>query len=442
MTREKRNSFYGFLGFIIPTIIVFLAYPLLIERLGAEAFGLFVLATSISGTLAFLDFGFSVSTLKFIAEDVGKGALDSAAEVLAVSLVFYAVLGILGMSVIWVIAGWLADIFTANITTNVNHADVILSFRLASIQFAVFFLTSVFISIFKGLHRFDISSATLSILPLLTYGGAVFGVTVAHVGLVGVTFISLCANVFVLLMAAKMGIELCHKNGILLMRAKLRLKTFKRMFKFGAFMTFNSISSLMLYQIQRYLIGALIGPAAVTVYILAFTVVSKVHGMINSATEFLFPLASSMDDVFRMRKIYIRMLAGSGLVAFVFLFPLAVFPGLLLGLWLNSDLAPQAALLLPFFALAYFFLALSPAPYHIVNGIGKPNVNTAFYIMNALVNLFLIAVFSWTGISLEKFVYAFAIANIITSVAFQSFVESKIWRQDLLAANFHGGGVS
>jgi len=40
----------------------------------------------------------------------------------------------------------------------------------------------------------------------------------------------------------------------------------------------------------------------------------------------------------------------------------------------------------------YFFLALSPAPFHLVNGLGRPGLNTLFYVMNALLNVaFLVA---------------------------------------------------
>ena len=201
-------------------------------------------------------------------------------------------------------------------------------------------------------------------------------------------------------------------------------------------MAFNSIANLLLYQVQRYLIGAFIGPASVTVYVLAFTVVSKVHGVINSAAEFLFPLASSMNDITYVRKIYLRMLVGSGVIAFLLLSPIAIFPKVILNFWLNHELASQVAPLMPFFALAYFFLALSPAPFHIINGIGKPNLNTLFYMLNAIVNIVLIAIFAWTGISLIKFVYAFAIANVLTSLLFQFTSEIKIWQQDLLSSKY------
>jgi hypothetical protein len=65
------------------------------------------------------------------------------------------------------------------------------------------------------------------------------------------------------------------------------------------------------------------------------------------------------------------MLGGSMLVAMAGFFALVALARPLLVLWLGPALAAPVAPLVPVFALAYFFLALSPAPFHLVNGIGR-----------------------------------------------------------------------
>jgi O-antigen/teichoic acid export membrane protein len=176
------------------------------------------------------------------------------------------------------------------------------------------------------------------------------------------------------------------------------------------------------------------GPAAVAVYQSAAVVPSKIHAAVNAATEVIFPFASASRDRAVLRHVYLRMLGGSMLVALAGFFALVALARPLLVLWLGPALAAPVAPLVPVFAVAYFFLALSPAPFHLVNGIGRPALNTLSYVMNALLNVVLIAVFALHGLTLAKFAWAFAIANIVTGILYQAAVETLVWRREPLRA--------
>jgi O-antigen/teichoic acid export membrane protein len=144
----------------------------------------------------------------------------------------------------------------------------------------------------------------------------------------------------------------------------------------------------------------------------------------------MFPLASASEDRVVLRQVYLRMLGGSALVALGGFAALVAMARPLLALWLGAPMAASVRPLVPVFALAYLFLALSPAPFHLINGLGRPGLNTLFYAMNAALNLALIAVFAATGLTLPKFTWAFAGANIVTSVAYQAAVEVLVWRRE------------
>ena len=63
----------------------------------------------------------------------------------------------------------------------------------------------------------------------------------------------------------------------------------------------------------------------------------------------------------------------------------------------RTAVAASVAPLVPVFALGYFFLALSPAPFHLLNGMGRPGLNTLFYAANAFFNVALIGAFTERG---------------------------------------------
>src|SRR5216683_2683202 len=91
-----RNVVHGLLGFMGPAIIVAASYPVLVRHLGVAAFGVYLLALSLSGAVMLLDLGFCTATLKFVAEDLAAGRPRAAANVIVTSLVAYVGMGIVG----------------------------------------------------------------------------------------------------------------------------------------------------------------------------------------------------------------------------------------------------------------------------------------------------------------------------------------------------------
>ena len=411
----RLNSVFGFLGFAIPAIVMLFAYPILMRSLGLSGFGIYILATSTSGALAFLDFGFSSATVKFIAEDLARGRTQDAGEVLGTSLLFYGALGAVCASALWILSPWLTLMFHVGISL---RPQALWAFRLAAIQFAVFLLTAVFLALFKGMQRFHWSTASLSLLSLLTYGGAVLAVR--H-GLVGVTATSLGANILVLLFSATTGLRILRPR-------KPRWSVFRRMFAFGSMMTVNSVSGLLLYQVQRYLIAIGMGPAAVAIYQTASVAPAKVHAAVTAFTEVLFPVASASPERVGLRGVYLKMMEASALIIVLTFAPLLALKEKLFSMWLGPHVAAEALPILTPFILAYIFLAMSPAPFHLLNGLGKPGINTAFFAMNAMVNVLCVGIFNMRGASLLHFAWAFALANIVTGCAYQLFVEFSVWR--------------
>jgi len=65
--KVMRNAMHGLVGFVAPAVVVFASYPVLLHHLGPAAFGVYLLAVSMSGAMMFLDLGFSAATLRFVA---------------------------------------------------------------------------------------------------------------------------------------------------------------------------------------------------------------------------------------------------------------------------------------------------------------------------------------------------------------------------------------
>lgn len=426
MTSLRRNALFAVLGFVVPTIVVFIAFRILTRELGADAFGVYVLATSLSGSLAFLDFGSTSAGTRFISQHVAAGEPGDAANVLVASFIFNAAVGAVGAAAMWLFAARLVGYFAVPADL---REPAVLVFRIAAVQFVTFALTSVFLSCFKALRRFDLATATVSALSVLSYGSSVIAVKVFHAGVVGVTAASLASNALILVVAGAITWRLARRVGMNVRAARPSLPVYRSIFSFGAVMTVNTLSGMVLYQAQRYVAGRLLGTAAVAIYVLSFTVASKAHALVNAASEIMFPFASGTTNRAELRRVYARFLGGSAVIALCVTLPLMIAPLPLLRLWLDGEMAARVAPLLRPHAIGFLFLALSPAAFHLVNGIGRPSFNTVFAILNATLNVAFIALLSGGTLTLVELAYAFALANIVNAVLFQAAVELIVWRR-------------
>lgn len=419
-----RNAAHGVIGFVTPALVVVASYPVLMRHLGAAAFGVYLLGGSLGGAMMFLDLGFSAATLRFVAQDLAAGRVQAAADVVATSLVFYGGMGAVGAITIGALAPVWVHLFKIDAAL---AGEALVVFRLAGLQFAVYLLAMVFVSIAKAMGRFDRAAVFVCLLSVACSGCASVAV-LAGAGLVGAMIVVTIANFAALLVIAWDGRRLCRSCGIQIGHA--RAIAFRRMFGFGWALTVNSLAGFFLYQIQRFLVGGAMGPAAVSIYQAAAVAPSKLHAAVNAASEVMFPLASASRDRVSLRRMYLRMLAGSALAALAGFAGFVALARPLIAWWLGRTVAASVAPLVPVFALGYFFLALSPAPFHLLNGLGRPGVNTLFYAANALLNVALIGAFAWRGLTLMKFAWAFAAANIVTSICYQVTVETLIWKSE------------
>lgn len=424
--RLMRNSAFGLITFAVPTAVLLVAYPFLIHRIGVDAFGVFVLAGGLAGSMGLLDPGLTPATTHFVAKDMAVGHREDAARSITTSILLYTVLGLIGCSAVWLASPWLASTFSGG-AVDIDAATWV--FRLAGIQIEAMFLINVCAGTFKGLHRFDWSALVMSALAIASYGSAVAASVLWRPDLVRIVLAYTAGYVVVVFLALGLLAIISGRLDIPIARARPSMSALRRLIRFGIVMTGNSVASFLLYQVQRFVVGAAIGPAAVTVYQLATTIPGKVQNLIASATEALFPFASSGPDRAVLRRAYLRMLSGSALLALVLLGTLTIGRGPILTWWLGAVTAGPAAEILPLFAAAYFLISLTPAPYYLANGMGKPQLNTACYLLDGISNVVFLALLLPGGLTIAKVGWAFLAANLLNALIYQALAELVLWRQ-------------
>src|SRR5262245_11587270 len=183
-----RNYAHGVIGFVVPTLCLAVAIPVLVHELGREGFGIYFFATSLAGTVALFEIGITNAVVRHVASDIAQDQRQQARDAVLASVQFHLLLGLLAGGIVWVLAPWLAATFGG---ATVATADVETTFRLAALLITPALLLGTSIAFFKGLQRFDLVACAASLLAIGTYGGAVAAATLYTLSIVDTALIAL-----------------------------------------------------------------------------------------------------------------------------------------------------------------------------------------------------------------------------------------------------------
>src|SRR5216117_1472277 len=75
-----RNTFFNVLGWAGPVVLYLVATPLIVHGLGSTPYGIFGLASVVSGYLAFLATSNATGNVRFLADAYGRQAWDDFRE--------------------------------------------------------------------------------------------------------------------------------------------------------------------------------------------------------------------------------------------------------------------------------------------------------------------------------------------------------------------------
>ncbi len=432
----RRNTVYGALGFAVPTVVVFFAYPAVLGRLGPAAMGVYILALSLSGSFAFLEFGLTTVTTKLVAEASAGRDPRRGVDAVATSLAFYLVLGTAGALALNLIAPMLAGWAGAP-----DRARATLVFRIAAALLVSSYLNSVMVSVVKGLQRFDYATAQSSALSALSWGGAVAALSLGG-NEVHAILATLLANVVMVVVSSIVTLSLCARHGLRLPTGRPRLTTLRSMFRFGVFMSLNGLAGVLMNQVQNFAMARLLTSSAVAVWGTAVQVVSKINGLTTAAFEFLLPVSAdlahraSQDEghLRTLRSVYLKALAlalalsaGASIALYAAAPPLVRW-------WLHSPIDTPVATVLRILCVGLAVNGATPVPYHLLNGLGRPQVNTAFMFLGTAVILAVLIPLAWHGVSVERFAIATSVSMVVSGLAFFVYCELRVWRRPREAA--------
>jgi O-antigen/teichoic acid export membrane protein len=411
----------------VPSIAVFASYSVMVSYLGAEMFGVLLIAQSISSFVAISDIGITQSTIKFVAADLSLKNHKSAADVIVTNFALFAVVGSAMATGICLASDSIAGLFDIPATL---ARETVVVFRIAAIQVVVLLLINVVLSVFKALNRFDLYAISTSSMAILVYG-AVIIVVMSGGSIVTAMKVSLFAHLLMLGLLFELMQLVGRRQGLLCSQGRFGWPCLKRMVPFGSFIAVHALFALTLNHGIRVLIGALFSLSDVTVFALANSVVGKIMELVNAGTEFLFPMIAGTKNRSFARKIYFKSIAAGSFFAITACLGIFFFGETIIDIWLQSEISSEVFTFTMLMAPSFIFRVWAPVGYHIVNGFGRPAITLVPDVVN--MTLF-VSIFSYTtlvGMSISSFAIAYSSMFVISTIAYIVAIERYVWRREL-----------
>jgi O-antigen/teichoic acid export membrane protein len=417
------------IGFVVPMVVGLAAVPVITRELGAARFGLLSLAFAILEYSSLFDLGLGAATTREVSAAIARrdAGLSS---LIAGSILSQAALGSIGAVVLVLVSGPLVyQVFEVPAQL---RSEAVTVFRILALMIPATVVLLSLRGILEAAGRFDLSNAiripssvaTFLVPAVAAYYG--YGLPAIVVMLL-VTRVIICG----VMAAAITAILPDHRWHL---RAKWEVM--RPLFVFGGWMSLsNGLSPLLVY-IDRFILAALVGVAAVGYYTAPFDAVMRLLIIPASLMGAVYPTVSAklaLDDRAGIQAVYNEAIRKT----FLMLILPAVVIGLagpsLLELWLGPAFASDALIAVRVLAFGVFFHAMARIPSGFINALGRPDLVAKLNVAELAVHLpvawVLISRFGVTGAALAWTL------RVMLDAALLYFVSGKVLRR------MHAGAI-
>ncbi len=384
-----KNSLFGILEFAWPILLSLLATPFIIRKLGTDAYGILALVTVVLGFLAFLDLGFTNAAIKYISEEYAKKDYGRINKIINSTLLVYITMGIIGGAALFSFSNSLA-VKILNVPPHLIEITKF-AFYVASLGLLLNMVLGAFACVPKALQRFDISTKISMIIGTLTTLGTV-SLLYAGFWLKELIIFNLTVSIISIVVYVIVSKKLLP---FLKIRPSFDKKTFLMLFSFGSLALVASLSGLIVFNLDKFLIGSLISVTVIAFYVVPGNIAVKIQGLITAMVNIVFPVSSTLagnNETDKLKTLYFK---GSKLVLIVSTMlsvPLFVFSGKFLLYWLGKDFAQASTTVMMILVATYYLLSINGTLWNISYGLGRVKINAFFSWLTAVLNVVLIFV--------------------------------------------------
>jgi O-antigen/teichoic acid export membrane protein len=367
-------------------IITLFLTPFLINNLGKELYGIWVLVTSFtvaSGFLSLLDLGIQSSIVKFVAEYHAKQDQERLAQVISAGLYFFLGIGVIGAIGVAVFA-WLFFTKIFSFPPSLAIVGQSLLFILA-VQTILEFPSLIFLAVLVGLQQF-VFIRILNILQMSLYAVLSVLMIISGYGVVSLGIAMLVVSVVKLLLAMIVVRRILPNLSFVLRFDKILLFSVVR-FSGGMFLV--RILAVIYNQMDKIIIGVMLTSTLLTDYDIAY----KIQLLALIALSFVNPQivapASSLyatQDYIRLQELFLKGTKYSLALCLPVIVCAFVLSRSIIQVWIGPEYAYNT-FIAQLFLSSVFIIAAIAVGQNILFGMGHIRAVLLIMIPNIVVNL-------------------------------------------------------
>ena len=401
-----RNAAFNFGGALLPALALFITIPLIVQRLGTEAYGALVLVTSIVGYFGVLDLNATAGTVKYVAEHRARADEAQVSQVVSAGALVHLLLGLLGAGVLFFGAHW----FVHELFRVEPHwqAEAELTLRWSALAFFVGQAHALLSSLPQALQRYDVvgryEALFGTLVPLATLAVVAAGGSLVHI-------------VLARLLLSLVNVALLWRSvRVLLPGLRLRRPgrtTARQLASFSLYSWLQRLAALTTQNADKLLVGAQQSMAALAAYVIPLTLGARVFGLMYRLSQAVFPLASALQaagDVERLRRSCVQLQRYTLFLNVAACLLCAGFAKELLHYWLQGRLAQASTVVLVLVAYTLLADSVTHVPSLVNDGLGQPQLSAAAALLRAALGL----TAAWAALSFSDIV-GLAVAQLLVS---------------------------
>jgi O-antigen/teichoic acid export membrane protein len=412
-SRIAKNSVLNFSTGIGVVCVNLVFVPLMLRSFGTELYGVLAATWMVLGYFAWLDFGMSAASARFVAKELALGRLDDAATWAWTAIITQTFLGLVG-----------ALVLSALTPLAVNHLHVephnrplvTIALHLFAFSIPLTLASRSLFGVLQAGQRFGWINSCNIVSTIATYVVYTCGILLKAnfrfiiYGLFLVKFIDLAA--------AYLGATRVLSG----LRSFIPVKLLKRQYSshvramaaYGSWVTVASMIGPMLLTFDQWMISIIVGVGLLPFYIVPYNLLMRLTLFPGSLSPTLFPAFTAMhakNEWERIESYFIRAHRYLFMLLIPVLFLIFTWGSELLRLWIGQEFSIRATVPLQILTVGFGIALLAPFSGTLLEGIGRPDVLTKIYMIEVPLNIasvyFLTKHFGLTGAAWSFTIRAF-----------------------------------
>lgn len=382
-----------------------IAAPLLIRYLGISQYGVLMLAIATVGAGNMFGASFGDAAVRNVSACRGRQDIEGVKAVVGCVLMINICLGAALALLLYRFASAMVEIM------NIGGSLRLVGIRALQIGAAILLVRSVesvFIGILRGFEQYRVAAQVTSSMRVLAIAASVL-LAYLHCDVASIMTAILST---VAVGAVLLAVSILRKIGPVLAWPSWKVTGRSEVMSFGVASWLLGLSGMAFNQLDRLIVGLVLGPVEVGYYSVCAQATQPIHGVVASGLHFLFPHLTTRlanDEPVAVKDSIKRVLGWNFLFALLLSAPPIFFSRPFLTFWMGKGFATHAWLSLTLLSVAAGLVAVNVTWHYSLLAIGSIRYVALLNLIAGAAMLalmaFLIPRFGVVGAALGRIVY-------------------------------------